>query len=305
MALPSSFPALPGPARDAAILGAIQAGNYEINWAEVTSSVSGHAATFRIFADALKIYGVRVTVSAWLEQTLADMLGCSLLTAKLADLLFAQRAITLLPHTQPATAAMVSTVAMVAQSSWIDTQLEGVSSGIVQTIGKHWIIDNLFATNAATAGKAINYGWHMTSASFQGTTWPKSVTLPNVYTIQNRGWAHAPQEVDYSQNCVLVANDCLVDGASTSLQKVFQDPVLSYLANADGILKVLRQPGVPLAAPLARTPPCVGTDCPQQVVWAPGPSQSASFGPIALVMGAAGIMTGFALSAARVVPRLR
>ena len=298
--LPLTFPALPGPARDAAILGAVKTGDYEINWATITSDIAGHHAEFRVFADALKIGGVRVSVSAWLQQTLADMLGCSLLTAKLADLLFAQRAVTLPPHTQTPDATMVATAVMVKQSAWIDSQIGAAGPGIVQTVGKHWIIDNLFATNPATAGKALNYGWHMTSPTFAGSSWPKAVTLPNVWTIQNRGWAHAPQEVDYSQNCVLVARDCLVDGVSADLQVVLQDPELASLANADGVLRVLRQPGVPLAPPLAR-PPCLGPDCPTLVSWggASSSSLSAGFGPIALVMLAAGFFGGLALERTR------
>ena len=158
---------------------------------------------------------------------------------------------------------------------------------------------NLFATNPATNGRAINYGWHLLSPTFKGTTWPKSVTLPNVWTVQNRGWAHAAQEVDYSQNCVLVARECLVDGVSIDLQTLLQDPTLAPLANADGVLKVLRQPGVPLV-PLARTPPCLGPDCPDLVVWEPASSSTSSatmtsLGPTAVLMAAAGFLGGLAV----------
>lgn len=298
--LPANFPAQPGPARDAAILAAVQAGNYSVSWATIASAATGpsgttHNATFRVFADALKIGGVRITVSAYLQQTLADMLGCSLLTAKLMDLIFSQRDLTLLPHTQVPDSTMVSTKIMVAQSQWIDAQIPSDTRGIIQTLGKSWLIDNLFVTQPATAGKAINYGWHMTSSTFQGTTWPKSVTLPNVYTIQNRGWAHAPQEVDYSQNCILVARDCIVDGLPADLQAVFQNPELAPLANADGVLKVLRQPGVP-QAPLVRSPPCTGADCPDLVDWIQEPTlQAASLAPIALLMAAGGFLGGLAL----------
>lgn len=294
----SGLPNLPGPARDAAIISAIRAGEYDVSWSTISSNSGGHSAMFRVFADALKINGVRVTVSAWLEQTIADMLGCSLLTAKLADLLFAQRAVTLTPHTQTPDASMVTTAVMEEQSAWIDSQLPSSPSGIIQTLGKHWVIDNLFTTNSNTKGKAINYGWHMLSSKFQGTTWPKSVTLTDVWTVQNRGWAHAPQEVDYSQNCILVANDCIVDGEPTTLQAVFQDPNLANLANADGVLKTLRQPGVPLV-PLVRPAPCVGADCPQLVTWTEGSQglSKASFAPIAVVMGFAGFFGGRALRA--------
>ena len=289
------FPPLPGPARDAVILDAIRTGNYSVSWTTITSDVGGRHAEFRVFADALKVSGVRVSVSAALQQTIADMLGCSLLTAKLADLIFAQRAITLVPHTQTPDVTMVTSAVMVKQSAWIDTQIPlDFPGGIIQTVGKHWIVDNLFATNPATHGRAINYGWHMTSATFGGAIWPRSVTLPTVWTIQNRGWAHAPQEADYSQNCVLVARDCLVDGVSMDLHTVFQDPQLAPLANADGVLRVLRQPGVPLGPPL-RQPPCVGPDCPNLVAWVPASSPvMAGLAPVAILMGVAGFLGGLA-----------
>lgn len=288
------LPALPGPARDAVILDHIRNNDYEVDWTVITSDVNGHHAEFRVFSDALKIAGIRVSVSAFLQQTIADMLGCSLLTAKLMDLMFAQRAVTLLPHTQTPDQTMVTTAVMIKQSQWIDSQIPPNSTGIIQTIGKSWLVDNLFTTNTKTAGKAINYGWHLLNATFQGVAWPKSVTLPGVYTIQNRGWAHAPQEVDYSQNCLLVARDCRVDNTAMDLTAVLSNPALAPLANADGVLHTLRQPGVPIA-PFVRAPPCVGPNCPAQVLYAPAAPSQASLGLLALAMAGAGFLGVFAL----------
>jgi hypothetical protein len=257
------WPEQPGPDRDALILATVRGGAARFSFANVTSSTNEHLATFRIFGDALQVpYEaagtgfVRVSVSAALEQTIADLLDCSLLTAKLADLLFAQRTTSLPPHTQVPDATMVTTRVMAAQSAWLDAQLAaGSDTTIVQTVGKHWIVDNLMLSKAAGAArdgrpKAINYGWHMTSPTFQSASWPRAVTLPSAFTVQNRGWAHSSGEADYSQNCVLVSNDCVVDGQPMRLGDVLRDPTLAYLANADGVLHVLRQPGVPAVAPI-------------------------------------------------------
>ena len=120
----AAWPDLPGPARDNLILDAVHNGAARFSFANVTSSAGGHTATFRIFGDALQVPFeasatgfVRVSVSAALEQTIADLLDCSLLTAKLADLLFAQRTTTLPPHTQAPDASMVTTRVMAAQSA--------------------------------------------------------------------------------------------------------------------------------------------------------------------------------------------
>jgi hypothetical protein len=228
------------------------------------------------------------------------MLGCTLLTTKISDLIYAQRVLTLVPHTQPATAAMVSTASMIAQSQWIDTQVAaaGNPQGIISTVGKAWIITNGLLTHV---GKACNYAWHMLTPNFQGTTWPKSVSLPGVYVIQNPGFAHDDQEVDYSQNCVLVARTCFVDGVSRDINDVYQDATLSALVSAEGPLKVLRQPGVPVAPYLNVQAPCVGPNCPENVVYNPdeGPTSTSIplviAGGIALASTVGGFLGGLAL----------
>jgi hypothetical protein len=304
------LPAQPGPARDAIILDHIRSADYDVSWGTITSDVNGHHGEFRVFTDALKIAGVRITMSAYLAQQVADMLGCSLLTAKIADLIYAQRAVTLLPHTQTPNATMVSTAVMVAQSEWIDGQVAaaGGGGGIIQTVGKHWILDNLFTTNPATAGKAINYGWHLDVPTFQGATWPTSVTLPTVHVVQSRGWAHSAQEVDYSQNTILISRDCVVDGVKRDLWDVFKDPNLASLVNAGGPLSValvsssaaqssssatlntLRQPGVPTAPFAGRVPPCVGPSCPNDVTWESPEDAVTRPDPVVLTAGAVALV---------------
>jgi len=290
--LPTDFPELPGPKRDAVIIDHVRQGDYAIDWATVTSDIPGHHAEFRVFGDAFKIGGVRITMSAFLMQTVADMLGCSLLTTRLLDLMFAQRTVKLVPHTQTPDASMVTTKVMVEQSEWIDGQIAaaGAPQGIVQTVGKVWAISNIFATNPATHGRALNYGNHFLG-TFQGHTWSPSETLPGVRVIQPLSWAHGIQEVDYSQNCLLVARTCLVDGVSRDFWDVVREPALATLATPGSPLTVLRQPGVPQAPFVGRTPPCVGPSCPQNVVWQPGEEGPSAPRPAAVIAGAIALAT--------------
>ncbi len=263
-----NFPPNAGAQRDQLILSAVKNNQAQISWATITSSIPGHTAEFRVFADALKISNERVLVSANLQQSLADVLNCSLLTAKLADLLFVQRKWALLPHPQAANSGMASTQAMESESSWIDQQLAALgynNTGIVQTVGKHWILDNLLQQHP---GKAINYGWHF-QGTFQNKTWSApsgKAAGPTTRVIQPASWAHDALEEDYSQNCVLVARTCRVDGYQADLLQVLQDPQLAGLANYDGVLRVLRMPGTqPQVASF--NPPCIGDNCPEDVVW--------------------------------------
>jgi len=246
------------PAYSALVLDRVTRGAYDATFAQVTSTIPGHSASFRIFSDALKIDGVRVGVSAQLQQQIADLLDCSLLTTKLADLLYAQRAVTLYP--QPFAVAS-TTVAMLREDGLISAALAkagGVETGgIVQSVGKHWVITNDLAKHP---GMACNYGWNVpagTKSPWEGIPVYPSVTETSM-VIQQPGFMHNLLQFDESQNCIVVSRSCVVDGVTRDLGDVLQDKTLAPLASAEGVLQVLRQPGVaqmPVAIRPPATPP--------------------------------------------------
>jgi len=237
-----------GPDREAIILQAVLDGKASVSWSKVTSNYEGHVGEFNVFSDALKLSGVRVNVSAETEQKIADAMGCLLLTPKLADLLWAQAGVILTPKPRPITA---STRAMVEHSFDIDKELEalGYPTGLMQTVGKHWVIDELLAQKP---GRAMNYGWHFRGQSFGGlkgevtASLLKDSTGQYVRLIQGRGTAHDMHHADYSQICVLVARSCTIDGVEMDLEAVLKDPVLAHLASHTGKMTIFRQPGVEL-----------------------------------------------------------
>lgn len=239
------------PAREQAILDLIDQGAHSIAWSVITSDHDGHHAEFWVFSDALKIDDVRVNVTAATEQKIADKLDCMLLTPKLADMIWAQRDVTLPPFPRGNTNGMASTQAMIDHSAKIDAALAKLSEpyGLICTVGKHWVLDNALATKAV--GTAMNYGWHFKGPSFQGSAFETTATMMKdengqyVRLIQGRGTRHDMRHVDYSQICVLVSQECTVDGNTMRLSDVLSDPTLAPLANHGGVLKVLRQPGVP------------------------------------------------------------
>jgi len=238
----------PLPERLEAIYQEILNGHYDApEWADVTATIPDHTATFHVFADALKIDGVRVNVSAEYEQKIADALGCSLLTPKLADLIWLQKAVLLTPYPMTITSSVQG---MLTHSANIDKGLAAISytGGLICTVGKHWVIDNAIASN----GKACNYGWHFNGQSYQGISGETCASLikdpkTGMYykLIQGRGTAHDMHHADYSQICVLVNQWCNVDGNPMRLEALLQDPVLCALASCQGVMTVLRQPGVP------------------------------------------------------------
>ena len=224
-----------------AVLDAVRTGRAQFEYATVTSQAGGHTGTFRVFADALKIDGVRISCSATLEQQVADVLGCCLLTPRLADLAFQQRQVDVKPYPMP----IASTVgAMVKESATVDKAVGG-RVGLVQTVGKHWVLTNTLVGKKAGSGQAAcNYGWQFSGDLFGGQRWGSAVT-PGLRCIQDMGWAHDVHHADYSQTCVLVSRQCTVDGRPADLSAVLADPQLSALVSHEGPLRILRQPGVP------------------------------------------------------------
>lgn len=236
--------------REAYILDAVRSGAAETVWSEVTTMIPGHTGTFAVTADAVKVEGVRVNVSARLLQHIADEMGCSLLTPRLLDCLWLQRAVTVLPFTRPITS---STAAMLEHSAKIDQALEeqGSPSGIVGTVGKTWTISNALAV-PTIPNMAENMGWHATRADFtehlKGIPVALGVTKGpegTVRLIQGMGHRHDYTHTDYSQIALLVSRTCQVDGEMRDLLDVFQDAELAGLVSHQGVLRVLRQPGVP------------------------------------------------------------
>jgi len=111
--------------RNAILLNWIEQGFGEFEWAPVTTG----DLTFYVFADALKIAGIRISVSATLEQQIADRLDASLLTARMADMVFASATKVILPIPLGASTQMASTAWMVNESTKIDAALVKVDVG--------------------------------------------------------------------------------------------------------------------------------------------------------------------------------
>lgn len=244
--------------RQAYILDAVRNGDFDVIWSPITSSANGHTATFWVTSDALKINGVRVSASAYLQQQIADAIGARLLTGKLADLLFTQAQVRLPPFTRPITS---QTSAMIEQSQKIDAAIAKLGAtdaaakgAIVNTVGKHWILDNQLASGKRVA---VNYGWHHVTLmggvpndpTVSGAKDP--ATGKPITVIQCACTAHDEFQDDYSQIVQLVASKATVDGAEMSIDKVLTDPALAPLASHQGPLKMLRQPRVPIEGVVA------------------------------------------------------
>ncbi len=233
--------------REKYIFDNVIAGNFDAKWIEVVHVIGGVEVKFNVMEDALKIDGVRVNVSAKLQQQLADVFDASLMTAQVADIVYAnaQRRI------DPAPMTISSTVAsMVKHSTNVENRLKALSvkEGLVSDPGKHWILDKKMETSP---NRACNYGWHFLGASFQGINGfpvPSKVNNVNskqVKVIQPNACAHDALHSDYSQVCQLVSQTCWIGGVEKRFSELLVDPDFHVYVSHNGPLKFTRQPGVP------------------------------------------------------------
>jgi hypothetical protein len=225
------------------IIESVKKGNFDIQWSEITSTIPGYVATFRVFSDALKIEGIRVNVTASTNQEIADILDCVMLTPKIADLIWKQRITTLPPFSGPPF-DMSSYKSTVWHSEMINKALAHKPKpwGLICTVGKLWVLSNDLVDSHGPILKqdspiAMNYGWHFIGTGYE----PMATKGIEGRVIQGKGTAHNSNHTDYSQVCVLMHNTCMVNGKRMNVRDVWSNPDLANLAN-DGILKVTRQP---------------------------------------------------------------
>ena len=229
--------------REKYIYEQVLAGNFDAEWVPLVHTSGGRTIQFDVMKDALKIEGIRVNVSAELQQKLADVFDASLLTTHIADLMF----INAQTRVEPCPMTISSTVAsMTKHSQAVDAKVGANPVGLVASPGKHWVLDKKLDANPT---KACNYGWHFVGITYKGIKGYPAASKQNklngspVSVIQPNACAHDMRHSDYSQICVLVSQKCTIDGAEHRLSDVLKDPALCDLATSGGPLKNVRQPG--------------------------------------------------------------
>jgi hypothetical protein len=240
-----SFPE-PLKQREDYVFDSVMQGNFEARWCELSRTAGDHEIKLQVFEDALKVDGVRVNVSATLQQRLADVFDASLMTALVADLVFVSAPRGITPCPMPISTTVAS---MLQHSKNVDDKLKyRGGEGLASPVGKHWILDKKML---AAPGRACNYGWHFVGSSYSGIVgFPAASTINTlqgkpVRVIQPNATAHDPLHSDYSQVCQLVSQTCWVDGKESRFSEVLADPELCGLVTDQGAFDFSRQPGVP------------------------------------------------------------
>lgn len=244
--------------REQFIFDQVVAGNFEAEWTPLEYTFDGLTVKLNVMRDALKIDGVRVNVSAVLEQKLADVFDASLLTAQVADIMFTQAKKRIEPQPMQISTSVAS---MLKHSTNVDRAIGTPNpGGLVAPVGKHWILDKNVDNNPH---RACTYGWHFVGTTMRGikgysTASSFNQNFPraqNNSVIQPNWTGHDMWHTDYSQTCQLVSQVCWVDGVETRFENLLVDSDKSKLVTHAGPLKNTRQPGtVPITGTMVLFP---------------------------------------------------
>ena len=232
------------PDRERYIFDQVVAGNFEAVWVPLEYDAGGNKVKLNVMADALKIGGVRVNVSATLQQRLADVFHASLLTTQVADLMYVNATHRIDPSPVMITLSVKS---MIDHSARVDSMVGTYTGGIVAPPGKHWVLDKKLDYSPS---KACNYGWHFLGTNFKGirgyssTSFVKQIKGKPISVIQPNATAHDSHHSDYSQVCQLVSQVCWLDGQEMKFSDVLQSKLLCHTVTHLGPLVNVRQPGV-------------------------------------------------------------
>jgi len=248
-AILARFPEGAGPEREAKIIDAVRAGHFApIRWATITNTAGRNRIRFHVSADVLKLGNetdaVRVSATHATAQRIADLLGTTLPTPLIVDLIHHQAAVKVPPCLRPVTSR---TAAILEQDECISRRLREAAptwsgiEGAASTLGKDWVLTNRLLEQPGKR-MAANYGWFDAHA-------------PNGVLWQPVGLAHNHEHVDYSQLLRLVRRDAKVNGRPMDIDEVLTDPELAWLLSKEGPLKVLRLPSVPRPESAAPKPP--------------------------------------------------
>lgn len=255
-----------GPEREEAIY---QAGRQHfVLWdtTEVLVQYQGHEIGFVVSNDYFAIGEpgdyVRVPMNPLTAQRLADTLGFMLPTPRMVDLIWVAAPVKLEPHPMvevQGTTAQMSTKAFADHNAFVERQLDqlGRPGGLVAGIKKDVVLTNRLDSGVITvrevsgpphtinsANQVAIYGWHRRGQAPDCSQHP---TIPGLCPIQGLSIVHDNRYADYSHGIRSVGLGARIDGDVVSITTALQSPEFSAALSHEGVLRVLRQPGVPIA----------------------------------------------------------
>lgn len=212
--------------RESLLAEEILAGNVPDGWrnfvpvaAEIqTASEETHRIVYRVSPDYLAVGGdedfVRVPLTSYTAQHLADMMGCVLPTRKMVDDIHKAAVVKLAP--QPLTEDRESLATFSQHNQLIQDQLKGNDAGkLISGIKKDVVVTDKLLERP---GHVAIYGWHRLNGK----------------PIQPLTTVHVDWYVDYSHGIRLVDQWAEVDGMPMRIEDVLRDDTLCRLLSDEG-----------------------------------------------------------------------
>lgn len=227
---------LTGPAREAAVLAQVLAGNVPASHRQfkaIDISAKGadgkaHTATVHVMPDYLAIGSdedfMLMPMDPMTAQRIADASGASLPTRKIVDAAYASAEVKLVPKPKPSTGPMMSTGYYAEHNATIAGQRAKAGAAPGMLIAGHkkdLILSNKL--DAKPRSVAI-YGWHEATKDGRG----KAIQPPST--------KHEDTYADYSHGVRLIGASVTVDGVERPLAEVLQDRNLAPLLSDEGPL---------------------------------------------------------------------
>jgi len=217
--------------RDREIQAQILAGNVPESLRHLVpvtvSSASGgrtNSLTFYVTPDYLGIGTdddfFRAPMMPATAQRIADELHCTMPTRKMADAIYSQAKVKLVPQPIPPSAAMTTVPVFLAHNEIVHTQLVALAAPPAALVAGHQKDVVISARLADSPGKVAIYGWHRINGA----------------AIQPLYLGHSESWVDYSHGIRLIANNVFLNGTNTTAAQVLADPELCNLLSDEGVV---------------------------------------------------------------------
>lgn len=220
---------LPLPDREQAIEKEILSGNvpdFLRRLSTVTVSKLTNVARFYVTPDYLAVGGnddyVRLPLTPSTAQSIADRLGCTLPTPKMVDAIYAAAEVKLAPSPITPSPAMTTVPLFVQHNDTVRAQrsvhLNLHPPGTLVAGHKKDVV--LTTRLSGTTNKVAIYGWHQTNGT----------------PIQPLYLGHTATWVDYSHGIRLIQQSMLLNGETTTVDRVLSDPKLAHLLSDEGAI---------------------------------------------------------------------
>ena len=207
----------------------------------VSQTINGtnHTATYYVTPDYMAIgtdedYFLE-PMTPLMAQRVANQLGCTLPTRKMANQIWTNAAVKMNPQPIPPSAAMITVPVFDDHNTMVRTQRDTFTNSfplgaLVSGVKKDVIISTKIYTNFSTAvtKPVVIYGWHYTSGS----------------PIQPLYNGHEETYADYSHGIRLVQMNMTVDGNPTTVTNVLTDTNLAKLLSDESTTEGTSTDGV-------------------------------------------------------------